>query len=254
MWSAKDATLIDTWDGHGLRGTGSGDFEITDLFVPREMVNEAGIWKRPYDRALYRYWFNIMGHGAHALGLAKAALEEYVKLVHRSARRGSYRQARMGKEQLHQVALGKADTMIGAARAHLWQLTAQAYDEAVDHWPISYDLRVRLHGAVVNAVQESREAVDMIFQQAGSPAVFRGSRLERIHRDILTAASHALMSEASLDRVGQYLMSKDLPGGPEIELDGIGYIPGPHPQLERELSNEEWLTQFQHKTASASTS
>ncbi|RGE17646.1 acyl-CoA dehydrogenase family protein [Leucobacter sp. wl10] len=249
MWPAKDATLIDTWHGHGLRGTGSGDFEVKDIFVPREMVNEAGIWKRPYDRALYRYWFNIMGHGAHALGLGKAAIEEYLELVSRSARRGSYRQAKMGKEQLHQVSLGKAATMIDAARTHLWNLTAQAYDEAVEQWPIPYDLRVRLHAAVVNAVQVSRQAVDLIFQQAGSPAVFRGNRLERIHRDMLTAASHALMVEASLDRVGQYLMSKDHPDGPEIEIGGIGYIPGPHPQHEREQPSEEWLQQFQKKGA-----
>jgi alkylation response protein AidB-like acyl-CoA dehydrogenase len=247
MWPAKDSKLIDTWDGHGLRGTGSGDFEIEDLFVPREMVNEAGIWKRPYDRALYRYWFNVMGHGTHALGLAKAAIEEYLKLVQLSARRGSFRQAKMGKEQLHQITLGKAATAVEAARTHLWQLTGEAYDEAVVQWPISYDLRVRLHGAVVHAVQVSRDAVDRIFQQAGSPSVFRGSRLERIHRDMLTAANHALMAESSLDRVGQYLMSKDLPGGPEIEIGGIGYVPGPHPQHERELPMEEWLSRFEKR-------
>ncbi|MEV4954799.1 acyl-CoA dehydrogenase family protein [Paenarthrobacter nitroguajacolicus] len=253
MWPAKDATLIDTWDGHGLRGTGSGDFEIKDLFVPREMVNEAGIWKRPYDRALYRYWFNIMGHGAHALGLANGAIEEYLKLVKRSARRGSFRQAKMGKEQLHQVSLAKAVTMVAGARALLWKLVAEAYDEAIEQWPISYDRRLELHAAVVNAVHVSREAVDLIVQQAGSPAVIRGNRIERIHRDMLTAASHALMAESSLDRVGQFLMSKDDPEGPEIEIDGIGFIPGPHPQHERDEPASEWLKQFQKKQTSEHT-
>lgn len=251
MWPAKDATLIDTWDGHGLRGTGSGDFEVKDIFVPREMVNEAGIWKRPYDRALYRYWFNVLAHGAHALGLARAAIEEFTELVHVSARQGSYRQARLGKEQAHQIALGKADTMIRAARSYLWELTAEAYDDAVEQWPVNYDLRVRLQAALLNSVHVSRQAVDMIFQQAGAPAVFRGRRLERIHRDILTAANHALMAEAAFDRVGQYLMSKDLPGGPEIEIGGIGFIPGPHPQHDREMPAEEWLKQFRGGSASA---
>jgi len=241
LWPAKDATLIDTWDGHGLRGTGSGDFEIKDLFVPREMVNEAGIWKRPYDRALYRYWFNVMAHGAHALGLARAAIEEFTELVHVSARRGSYRQARLGKEQIHQIALGKADTMVRAARAYFWQLVAEAYDDAVESWPVNYDLRVRLQAALLNTVHVSRQAIEMIFQQAGAPAVFRGRRLERIHRDILTAANHALMAEAAFDRVGQYLMSKDLPDGPEIEIGGIGFIPGPHPQHDRRKPWQDWV-------------
>lgn len=241
MVPRKDVTLIDTWNGHGLRGSGSGDFQIDDVFVPREMVNEAGIWKRPYDRALYRYWFNVMGHGAHALGLAKAAIEEYIGMVHMSARRGSYRQAKMGKEQVHQLTLGKADTMMRAARSYLWEVVAEAYDEAVDHWPVSYDLRVRVQAALLHSVHVSRQVVDMIYLQAGAPAVFRGRRLERIHRDILTAANHALMAEAAFDRVGQYLMSKDLPGGPEIEIGGIGFIPGPHPQHDKVRPWEEWV-------------
>lgn len=247
MWPAKDATLIDTWNGHGLRGTGSGDFEIKDLFVPREMVNEAGIWKRPYDRALYRHWFNVMAHGAHALGLARGAIDEFIEMVHQSARRGSYRQARLGKEALHQFTLGKVDTMVRAARSYLWEVTAEAYDDAVEQWPVDYDIRVRQQAAVINAVHVSRQAVDMLFQQAGAPAVFRGRRLERIHRDVLTASNHALIAEAAFDRIGQYLMSKDLPGGPEIEIGGISFIPGPHPQHNREQSWQDWVDEVAAK-------
>ncbi|MCI5075354.1 acyl-CoA dehydrogenase family protein [Oricola sp.] len=247
LWPAKDATLIDTWDGHGLRGTGSGDFEIKDLFVPREMVNEAGIWKRPYDRALYRYWFNVMAHGAHALGLARAAIEEFTGLVHVAARHGSYRQAKLGKEQVNQIALGKADTQVRAARAYFWQLVGEAYDDAVESWPVNYDLRVRLQAALLHTVHTSRQVIDTLFQQAGAPAVFRGRRLERIHRDILTAANHALMAEAALDRVGQYLMSKDLPSGPEIEIGGIGFIPGPHPQHDRIKPWQDWVRESETK-------
>lgn len=247
MWPAKDATLIDTWNGHGLRGSGSGDFEITDLFVPREMVNEAGIWKRPYDRALYRHWFNVMAHGAHALGLAKAAIEEYVGMIHRSARRGSYRQSKMGKEQLHQFQLGRAATKVKAARAHLWDATARTYDDAVEHWPVDYDLKVELQAAVLNAVHVGREVVDTLFTLAGAPAVFRGSRLERIRRDMATAANHALMSETMFATVGQYLMSKDLPGGPELELGGISFIPGPHPQHDKTGSWQDWVREAEQR-------
>jgi len=54
IWPADQARLIDTWDGLGLRGTGSGDFEISDLFVPDDQVN-AGFYSKPaYDRALFR--------------------------------------------------------------------------------------------------------------------------------------------------------------------------------------------------------
>jgi alkylation response protein AidB-like acyl-CoA dehydrogenase len=39
IWPADQARIIVTWDGLGLRGTGSGDFEVTDIFVPQEQVN-----------------------------------------------------------------------------------------------------------------------------------------------------------------------------------------------------------------------
>jgi alkylation response protein AidB-like acyl-CoA dehydrogenase len=233
MWPAKDVTLIDTWDSMGLRGTGSGDFEIKDLFVPQEMVNEAGIWERPYDRALFRFWFPVAGHGAHALGLAKAALEEFTKQVHKSARHGSFRQASFGKEGTHQWTLGKAHTMVDAARAHLWTMVAEGYEAAQESWPIEYDLRVRVQASIANAVHVSLEVIEMLFKQVGAPAVFRGNRLERIYRDIVTAAAHGLISDTAFIRFGQYYMTRDLPDGPEIDLGGTNFIPGPHPQLDR---------------------
>ena len=82
IWPADQARLIDTWDGLGLRGTGSGDFEISDLFVPDEQVNP-GFYSAPvYDRPLFRIKeMPEMGHGAHALGVASAALESFVAAV-----------------------------------------------------------------------------------------------------------------------------------------------------------------------------
>jgi alkylation response protein AidB-like acyl-CoA dehydrogenase len=224
-------TLHDTWDGLGLRGTGSGHIEIKDVFIPRELVNERGVHFRVYDRPLYRAMFNVMAHGAHALGLAKAAMEEFTKLVHTAAGHGSLRQARLGNEQVHQLALGEADAMVRAARLFAWTATAEAYENAHHQSPVDYQLRVRLHQANTYAVQTAKKAIDLIFAQAGSPAVFRGSRLERIYRDISVAAQHTLVSNASLDRIGQYLLSKDLPGGPQVDTTGTGYIQGPHPQF-----------------------
>jgi indole-3-acetate monooxygenase len=228
---ASEVILHDTWDGLGLRGTGSGHIEVKDVFMPRELVNERGVHFRVYDRPLYRAQFNVMAHAAHSLGLAKAAMEEFTKLVHKAAGHGSLRQARLGNEQVHQLALGQADAMVRAARLFAWNTTAEAYENAHHQAPVDYELRVRLHEANTFAVQTAKKAIDLIFAQAGSPAVFRGNRLERIFRDITVAAQHTLVAEASLDRVGQYLLTKDLPSGPQVDTTGTGHIQGPHPQF-----------------------
>lgn len=228
---AKDVTLHDTWDGLGLRGTGSGDIEVNDLFVPREMANEKGVYNRPYDGPLHQARFSLLSHGAHALGLAKAAIEEFTKIVHRSAKHGSLRQARLGREQFDQFAVGKAHAMIQAARLFLWDTAGKVYEDAKTNVPPSYEMRVLFHEANTYAVHTAKEAVRLIFERAGSPAVFRNAPLERIHRDITTAANHLLVQESSLDRIGQYLLTKDMPGGPEIDTTGTGHIAGPHPQF-----------------------
>jgi indole-3-acetate monooxygenase len=120
IWPADQARLIDTWDGLGLRGTGSGDFEISDLFVPDEQVNP-GFYAAPvYDRALFRIKeMPEVGHGAHALGVASAALESFVDAVRSKPLPGSARQAAMGHMQAHQIAFGRADVLIRAARSLL---------------------------------------------------------------------------------------------------------------------------------------
>ena len=227
----SEVTLHDTWDGLGLRGTGSGHIEVNDVFIPRELANEKGIHFRQYDRPLFRVGFNVMAHAAHAIGLARAAMEEYTQLVHQSAKHGSLRQARLGREQVDQLAIGEADALVRAARLFAWSATEEAYENAHHQAPVDYELRVRLHEANTFAVHSAKKAVDLIFARAGSPAVFRGSRLERIYRDISVAAQHTLVSHASLDRVGQFLLTKDMPGGPEIDTTGTGHIQGPHPQF-----------------------
>lgn len=227
----SEVTLHDTWDGLGLRGTGSGHFSVDDVFVPKDMANERGIFFRHYDRALFRVAFNVMAHGAHAIGLAVAAMEEYKKQVHKSANHGSLRQARLGREQMDQFAIGKADALVRAARLFLFDAVEEAYRDAEKHWPIDYELRVRLHQANTFAVHSAKQAADLVFARAGAPATFRGTTMERIYRDLIVASQHNLVTETSLDRVGQYIFTKDLPGGPEVDITGTGHIQGPHPQF-----------------------
>jgi len=233
MFHRSDVALIDTWDVLGLRGTGSCDFEVRDVFVPRAHVNERGMHFLQYDRPLFRTWFNVMGHAAHALGLAKAAIEEYVKAANAKAAHGSRRQGRSGKDQANQLALGRADAMVRSARLFAWDATREAYEDAQTSSPVAFELRVRTLEANVWAVQQAREAVELLFHQAGTPALFKGTALERIYRDILTAAQHTLVHSNSIDSVGEYLLTKDLPDGPQFDLSRLIFIMGPYPQTKK---------------------
>src|SRR5215831_13718281 len=198
IWPADQARIIDTWDGLGLRGTGSGDFEISDLFVPDEQVNTELFGTPVYDRALFRIKeMPEIGHAAHALGVASAALESFVAAVNTRPLPGSMRQLAMGHMQAHQIAFARADVLVRAARALLYETVRAVYEDARVHPVVALELRVRLREANVFTVRSAREAVSFIFEMAGSSAVYRGRVIEQAFRDINTAANHTNYVESA---------------------------------------------------------
>jgi indole-3-acetate monooxygenase len=217
IWPADQARLIDTWDGLGLRGTGSGDFEVSDLFVPQEQVNTEFFGASIYDRALFRIReMPEVGHGAHALGVASAAVESFVAAVNTRPVPGSMRHMVMGHMQAHQIAFARADALIRAARALLYETVRAAYEDAKANQELALELRVRLREANIFTVRTAREAVGLIFEMAGSSAVYRGRVIEQAFRDINTAANHTNYVETAYTAIGSYFLTRDRPGGPEV--------------------------------------
>jgi alkylation response protein AidB-like acyl-CoA dehydrogenase len=217
IWPADQARLIDTWDGLGLRGTGSGDFEISDLFVPEDQVNPGFYGAPVYNRALFRMKeMPEVGHGAHALGIASAALESFAEAVNTKPIPGSTRHMAMGHMQAHQIAFARADVLVRAARTLLHETVRAAYADATAHPELSLELRVRLREANIFSVRTAKEAVGLIFDMAGSSAVYRGRAIEKAFRDINTAANHTNYVETAYTAIGSYFLTRDRAGGPEI--------------------------------------
>ena len=102
--------------------------------------------------------------------------------------------------------------MLKAARLLVWDTVEKAWADAQENPIIDYELRIMMHEANVYAVRTAKQALDMVFENAGSPTIFRGQRLERIHRDMVTAAQHTFIAEGTLENSGQYWLTKDLPG------------------------------------------
>jgi len=217
IWPADQARLIDTWDGLGLRGTGSGDIEVSGLFVPDDQVNPGFYGPPTYDRALFRIKeMPEVGHGAHALGVASAALESFVSAVNSKPTPGSARHLAMGHMQAHQIAFARADVLVRAARALLHDTVRAAYEDARANPELSLELRVRLREANIFAVRSAKEAVGLVFEMAGSSAVYRGRGIEQAFRDINTAANHTNYVETAYSAIGSYFLTRDRPDGPEI--------------------------------------
>ena len=75
----EEVEFVDTWHVSGMQGTGSGDFEVKDIKVPKER-SVSFIADQPREQgALYKFplfGFLALGVCSVALGNARAALEE----------------------------------------------------------------------------------------------------------------------------------------------------------------------------------
>ncbi|HXM55901.1 MAG TPA: acyl-CoA dehydrogenase family protein [Candidatus Dormibacteraeota bacterium] len=219
---AAAATLHDNWDGLGLRGTGSVDVELLDVFVPDDHVS-SHVLAGPYAGPLFRGpYFVLMGHCAHALGLARCAIDAFVELVGRTQARpahGSRRQSRLGQQQAHQVAVARAESLVRSARLFAWDAARRGWEQAQARpgQPVDLELRVLMAQSMIHSARAAKEAVDLVFEAAGSSGVYRGQTLERCYRDIATAAQHTLMVETSYESIGQYYLTRGLPDGPRID-------------------------------------
>ncbi len=192
FFPADKARFIDTWDVYGMRGTGSGDFEVEDLFVPEDQTFEPGALLARTDAPLYAkvpYMAQIMApHGALAVGVARAALDALIELARERTPLAS---KSLLKDKYHvQDAVGRASAEIDASRAYIHQSVREAWS-APEFTPA---LALQLSLAATHATHRCVAAVDLLTQAAGGAAVYSASPLQRRFRDIHVAASHFLVN------------------------------------------------------------
>jgi hypothetical protein len=83
--------------------------------------------------------------------------------------------------------------MVRAARLFAWDITGRAYENVHVNEVADYELRVQLFQSGVYGVRTAREALQIVFDHAGTDAVFRGRKIETCYRDLSTAAQHSTM-------------------------------------------------------------
>jgi alkylation response protein AidB-like acyl-CoA dehydrogenase len=134
FFPAKQAEILDTWHTGGLRGTGSQDFTVTDVFVPDGYGFDLQRTTGRTDGPLYRQPFLGNLHGvafaAVALGIARHAISAFAELAGGKVPAGRSR-ALLRERPLAQMQVAQADALVSAARAFLLDATRQAWTSVV---------------------------------------------------------------------------------------------------------------------------
>jgi alkylation response protein AidB-like acyl-CoA dehydrogenase len=208
LFPASDVILIDSWHVGGLKGTGSGDFLVNDVFVPEDLAFS------PRDGVQRRggLLYHIRGaglvateHGGFALGAARRALEEMRELA-KSKRRGLTQQGVAGRG-VFQFDLGYCEQALNAARAHLFDAYRRAWDLVSDTGDTTPpEVEIELRSAAVYATDIAVEVTRRMFRHAGAHALYTGNVIERCMRDVQAASQHFLISQSSYELRGQALL------------------------------------------------
>jgi len=201
MTRRANVTVYDTWDTLGLRGTASNDFSVDGLFVPQAHAADfAGGPRVPLP--VYRCEPLIfMNHGAHALGIARAALEAARDVV--NVKRG-WGAVPLRDVTRMQVAVAEATAMVESARAWFFDSAAMLWADVQAQGGGGEPLlrsRARLAGS--HAANQSIAAVDLLHRALATSAVQVASPLDRQFRDIHTAGAHVMVGPLTYEAAGR---------------------------------------------------
>lgn len=205
----REAQILDTWHTMGMRGTGSADIAVRDLFVPdrRTMVVAPLTDPAPgFEGPLYRLLplTAVLGEATVSVGVATAAVDELIHLA--KTKTPAYQTIPLREQQLPQYCVGKAKARVDAARDTLHQAAREAYDEvAATGSLLSWKAKTRLQLAVSFAAEACAEAVRLVHDAAGSASIRLEQPFERHFRDAHVLTQHSSKSSPRYASAGRLL-------------------------------------------------
>lgn len=207
LFPSSEATLIDTWDTIGLRGTASDSYTVENLFVPDAYT---GTREEPESRRdpgrLYAFPMQglyAIGVAGVALGTAGAMLDTFKTLAGDKTPRGL---AKLADRAAVQSGVAQAEVRLGAARAYALEVLADVYVRAGPEGAIDFPDRAKTRLAASNAIHGAIEVADWVYKQAGVDAIFPGGPFQRRFRDIHTLSQQIQSRDAHFEAVGQVLL------------------------------------------------
>ncbi len=201
--------ILETWNTTGMRGTGSNDIVVEDVFIPTR--RSFGLLDPPRATGpLYRISpLSVLGPGVAAvcLGIARHAIEGFIDLAH--GKRHTLSNTLAQERTVTQMRLSEAEGTLRAARSFFYEAAASTWAAACDGRVPLLEERAVLRIACVTAAQAAARTVDLLFSVSGSSAIQASAPIERCWRDVHTAATHVTVAEANFETTGRVLLGLD---------------------------------------------
>ena len=204
---AAEAELLDTWHVRGMRGTGTHDFALNDVFVPAERtVLQAGaplLETGPFYQ-IPRSLLFAAGDAAIALGLARSSLAAFFELA--GAKKPRAMQTTLRDQPLVQTAVGHSEANLRSGRAFLAEAVRDIWTEATASDAVTQDKRAVLRLATTHAIRFAVDIVDTLYHAAGVTVIYEGNLMQRHFQDIHVISQHLQGRLAHYELVGKHTL------------------------------------------------
>lgn len=210
-------TIVENWDTFGLRGSGSNQIIVEDVFVPDDMIfmpEQAEEIRRPadddYEKDYPLYHVPLFpafyfGFPVMAVGAAERMIEEFKKATEKRVRLMDG--VRESESPRSQRVMAEITTELKTAEALLdkYITLLEEYEENGAETPNSefFALRTKI-------IKTTTEIGMRILLTLGGGALYKGGPIELFFRDIVSLATHKTsLYEDSVAAYGQDLFGFD---------------------------------------------
>ena len=217
VFPRAEATVIPgSWDVAGLRGTGSFDWTVKDVFLPeRRSVPHVGV---PLDNQWSRWpgltyalpsqaWVGPH-HSSVITGIARAGISALIELAGGKIPRGRPGALLCENPQV-QDAVGRADAVLNAGRVYRSAMIAELWNTIAAGGETTLEQRARCRLASTNAADRARTAMDLVYRWGGSTSFKRETRLAECWRDLHVVGQTVTVGPEWYPIGGRALMGMD---------------------------------------------
>ncbi|WP_129790962.1 acyl-CoA dehydrogenase family protein [Sphingosinicella sp. CPCC 101087] len=194
--NAPGVRIVETWRAMGMRGTGSHDIVLEDVFVPDAAISgrrPQGRW-HPLFHAISMIAFPLI-YAAY-VGVAEGARARAIAMA----------RGRLGDPHLPYL-VGEMENAFALAEMALERMTAQA--ESATPGPeatgIAMTCRALTERGAIGAVEKAMEV-------AGGAGFYRALGIERAYRDVQGARYHPLQAKPQFLYNGRLALGWDIDG------------------------------------------
>jgi indole-3-acetate monooxygenase len=199
----EQAVLIDNWDVMGLRGTGSIDYTMDNVFVPDGFSHFAVTQDAVRGGSLYHVGiigFATICHSGWALGVGRRLLDELAAMVESKAGRPG---AQADSESFLE-GFAQAEASMRAARALIYEQWSGVRDVLARDEYLSTRQNTLIRVALAHVTKTLGEVANFVYLKGGTTALRRGT-VQRLMRDVHAGTQHVTSSPMVWQNCGREL-------------------------------------------------